>query len=236
VRYEVVYMKIGVFVYDWAHLKSVEFLRILSGLKGHEIVGVYAKEWGRIPSGPPSKPDDGCETVGEYCANNALPYYISGHGVGCVDSIVATGAEVGVIAGARILPPCVIAAFGRGVINLHPGVLPWNRGLDNVEWGVLNRIPQGVTAHLIDRNVDRGEIINVEVVKTPRNSIKGIYRQLFNLQKDMLIDALECVNMGLRPVLPPDVWGPVHKPLSGQEKARAEELLPEYLDRYGELL
>lgn len=67
--------------------------------------------------------------------------------------------KVGLILGARILPASVIGCFEHGIVNLHPGVLPKNRGLDNVLRATLLGLPQAVTAHLISPRIDMGRRI-----------------------------------------------------------------------------
>ena len=48
---------------------------------------------------------------------------------------------------------------------MHPGILPQNRGLDSVKWAIAKGIPQGVTCHIIDKNIDRGlKIIQEEII------------------------------------------------------------------------
>ena len=46
--------------------------------------------------------------------------------------------DIGIILGARILSKQIIDAFSIGIVNLHPGILPENRGLDNVKWSIIN--------------------------------------------------------------------------------------------------
>ena len=72
--------------------------------------------------------------------------------------------EIGVILGARILSEEVIKCFSKGIVNFHPGVLPENRGLDNLKWAIFNNIPQGVTTHFIDKNIDEGVLIKKDIV------------------------------------------------------------------------
>ena len=40
--------------------------------------------------------------------------------------------------GARILKPSAFSPFRKGVMNMHPGILPDNRGLDTIKWAILN--------------------------------------------------------------------------------------------------
>lgn len=44
-------------------------------------------------------------------------------------------------------------------INVHPGYNPYNRGWYPQVFGILNRLPVGVTIHEMDRELDHGPII-----------------------------------------------------------------------------
>jgi methionyl-tRNA formyltransferase len=72
--------------------------------------------------------------------------------------------QFGVILGARVLRPEVIAAAPCPILNIHPGVLPTNRGLDTMQWAILNGWPQGVTGHLITNRIDHGPIVRTCVL------------------------------------------------------------------------
>jgi methionyl-tRNA formyltransferase len=67
--------------------------------------------------------------------------------------------DLGIILGARILDEDIIKTFKIGILNLHPGLLPDNRGLDTYQWAIINMIPQGVTSNLIDSKIDGGKIL-----------------------------------------------------------------------------
>lgn len=78
----------------------------------------------------------------------------------------------------RVRPDCVVFVgggliraptlhrSGRGVINCHMGVLPRYRGMDVVEWALLEGRPAevGLTTHLMDPGVDTGPILRVDRV------------------------------------------------------------------------
>ena len=48
-----------------------------------------------------------------------------------------------------------------GIINVHMGILPRYRGMDPVDWALLERNPNqvGLTAHLMDKKIDVGPVI-----------------------------------------------------------------------------
>ena len=58
-----------------------------------------------------------------------------------------------------ILKPEVIKLFPQGCINIHPALLPYNRGWHTNVWPIIKGSPAGVTIHYIDPGVDTGDII-----------------------------------------------------------------------------
>lgn len=55
--------------------------------------------------------------------------------------------------------PAVLGRFPGRAVNLHHGLLPWNRGLDSVLWSIVDGTPKGVTIHHMDAGIDTGDII-----------------------------------------------------------------------------
>lgn len=58
-----------------------------------------------------------------------------------------------------ILKPEIIKISPSGIINLHTGYLPFNRGANPNVWSIVDKTPAGVTLHYIDEGVDTGDII-----------------------------------------------------------------------------
>jgi methionyl-tRNA formyltransferase len=60
----------------------------------------------------------------------------------------------------------VLENAGAGVLNCHMGVLPQYRGMDVVEWPILegNLHLIGMTVHFMDKGVDTGDILRVRHV------------------------------------------------------------------------
>jgi phosphoribosylglycinamide formyltransferase-1 len=107
------------------------------------------------------------------------------------------GVELGLIAGARILKQHIISAFPLGIINFHPGLIPQTRGLDAMLWSVKRDIPQAVTAHLIDRQVDAGELLFVEMMKIyPDDTPLDFQLRLHEMQIDMIPRAISMAAAG----------------------------------------
>jgi len=110
---------------------------------------------------PPHKRKHGqtiAQTLG-FDADNALP----GDQLNDPDiakRLADAGADIGVsILFDYILKPDTIARFPQGVINLHPSLLPFNRGQYPNVWSIVEGTPSGVTLHYIDEGIDTGDII-----------------------------------------------------------------------------
>ncbi len=53
-----------------------------------------------------------------------------------------------------------INIFPRGVVNLHPSYLPYNRGAYPNVWSIVDETPAGATLHYVDEGIDTGDIIS----------------------------------------------------------------------------
>ena len=99
--------------------------------------------------------------------------------------------ELGVILGARILKRETIERFSKGILNLHPGILPGNRGLDNLKHSLLKNLPIGVTAHFIDHRIDMGRILRTKEIKIyADDTIRDLYIRQRNLEQELMIEVL----------------------------------------------
>lgn len=64
-----------------------------------------------------------------------------------------------------VLSKEVIKIPPRGCINLHSGLLPYNRGQYPNVWSIVEETPAGATLHYIDEGIDAGDIIAQKEVK-----------------------------------------------------------------------
>lgn len=63
--------------------------------------------------------------------------------------------------------PSLLSRY-RSIYNLHPGYLPWCRGLSSVNWAIWEGSPAGATLHEMTGELDAGPIIDgVEVEYGP---------------------------------------------------------------------
>ena len=184
---------IDLLTYDCPHRKTSDILFELI-VNGYNINRVYAAPL--IDLG--LKPDivkmsaNACYNIhtAEICAKFKIPYIVKPHAD-------IEGGNLGIIGGARILPDHVIQKYSIGIINIHPGLLPNNRGLDNIKWALYHDMPQGLTVYFIDKYVDRGQIILKKKVPVyDDDKIYHIHQRLVSMQPKVLIDALNILERG----------------------------------------
>lgn len=75
------------------------------------------------------------------------------------------GADFAVVAAyAKIIPREVINAFPRGIIGVHPSLLPKYRGASPIQSAILNGDKEtGVTLYQMDEKIDHGDILAVSL-------------------------------------------------------------------------
>lgn len=193
-------MKLAVFGYNFKHWKTQNGLLNMccSGFKPDLVILQNHKElkhkqssYSIVPKDQYlQEPKDVCEALG-------IEYLICDHDDNTLaDMLKDCGFDVGVILGARILKSHTIKAFNLGVINMHPAILPDNRGLDNIKWSIFKNLPIGVTVHWIDEKIDRGHLILKDTVNLyKKDELKEVVLRNQNLEQKLLIDALKHISV-----------------------------------------
>jgi methionyl-tRNA formyltransferase len=97
-----------------------------------------------------------------------------------VEAIRQLRPEIGVsVLFGYILRPDLIDVFPRGVVNLHPSLLPYNRGACPNVWSIVDRTPAGVTLHYVAPGIDTGDVIAQQQVGIePVDTGASLYRKL----------------------------------------------------------
>jgi methionyl-tRNA formyltransferase len=82
----------------------------------------------------------------------------------------------------------LIFYLNNKIINLHISFLPWNRGADPNIWSFIDKTPKGVSIHLINEGLDKGDILvqkevffdlNNETLKSSYDKLNQIIKELF---------------------------------------------------------
>ena len=187
----IIFMKIILFVYDFPHKKSLKGMQLIKsyGLKDVVVISSpkielkFRQSRNRIAvlENEIVQPTN---LAAQYGWESLVASHNSDESISFLKKIQP---DYGIILGSRILSKKVIECFSEGIINFHPGVLPENRGLDNLKWAIYKNIPQGVTTHFIDEKIDVGnkifkEILEIEIDDT----LFDINSKLLDLQLNHL--------------------------------------------------
>ena len=85
----------------------------------------------------------------------------------------------------------VIDSVGKGILNLHMGLLPRFRGMNALEWSLFHKQKIGITLHYIDRGIDTGAVLNFsEITRSLGDSIADLRHKSTPLGLKMLIEFL----------------------------------------------
>lgn len=189
-------MKICVFAYNFKHKKTQDGIIKLISSK-YKISQVIAMNKIKLYS-PKKKIEIIIKDINYLhpkilCESLKIPYSVISHNSSkCIRFLKNKKFDIGIVLGARILREEVINCFKIGILNLHPGLLPENRGLDTHQWAILNMIPQGATAHLIDRKMDRGRILIRKKIKIyTQDTLKDFFYRIQSLEMDLMIKSLK---------------------------------------------
>tara|TARA_Y100001973_G_C5199338_1_gene336504 strand:+ start:1983 stop:2684 length:702 start_codon:yes stop_codon:yes gene_type:complete len=233
-------MRIGVFAYNFNHWKTQLGLQnlVLSGYNPKVVfaadkikLNVYRSNIRTSPRGIfLHHPRQIAKCFG-------IEYFVTKHNSQETSSLIKQyDLDVGVVLGARILKPLVISPFKKGVINMHPGILPENRGLNTIKWAILNDLPQGVTTHLIDEKIDRGLLIdkkNIEIHKD--DNLADIKIKLMNLEQSMMLESLKAIEQDTINFTKIGK-GNYNKPLDNQKEKFLLKKFDEYKEKWAEIL
>lgn len=100
---------------------------------------------------------------------------------------------VGIVAAySRILPSFLIGAFEKGIIGVHPSLLPLYRGVTPIQSVLLNgETKTGVTLYLVDEQVDHGSILSsAEAPISNEDTYKTLEESLAQAGAELLIKTI----------------------------------------------
>jgi phosphoribosylglycinamide formyltransferase-1 len=190
-------MKLALIGYDFPHVRTCDFMLYLS--RHHGLKCVLAAPWQklnlphninrtRLKREPPLHPKEVAELLN-------IPYHSLAHNSEeCRKLITEYDLDIAIIGGARILSTKTINAFNYGIVNIHPGLLPENRGLNALQWAVYLDLPQAITSHFIDYRIDAGRFINKELVPLFRDdTIFDVAQRLYDRQFPLLKQTLNAI-------------------------------------------
>lgn len=102
----------------------------------------------------------------------------------------------------------LIESFPGGCVNIHTGLLPYNRGAHPNVWSIVEGTPAGVTIHYMDAGVDTGDIIaQREVSVEPVDTGERLYRKLERAAVELFAESWPVIRSGNAPRIPQALRG-----------------------------
>ena len=94
------------------------------------------------------------------------------------ETIAELKPDFGVVASyGKILPRALLDLFPRGILNIHPSLLPLYRGSSPIQTTILNGDTKtGVTIMLMDEKMDHGPILAQKELTSPPNPLSFVSR------------------------------------------------------------
>lgn len=127
-----------------------------------------------------------------------------------------------IIGWSQIASPAVLQAPARGVLGIHPTMLPVGRGRAAIPWAILKRLPEtGVTLFQLAEGVDTGPIVEqLRIQLSPGTDATWLYQAVNNAHVDLIREVMPKLAAGqLAPVAQDEsratVW-PGRKPEDGR--------------------
>lgn len=181
--------KIAVLTYPVKHRKTYDVLSLLKA-NGYTDVEVYAIPFHYQKKHSPiirHRPEMNFQIpeIGELCFNLGYRYE-----QGELESFNIDKERIVLLAGAGILPKEFVDKYI--IINAHPGYIPNCRGLDAFKWAIAEKLPVGVTTHLLGGEIDAGKIIErriIDIYKT--DTFHSVAQRVYENEVSMLVEAIE---------------------------------------------
>lgn len=93
-----------------------------------------------------------------------------------------------IIGWSQIAGPDVLASARRGVLGMHPTLLPEGRGRASIPWAILKRLDRtGVTLFRLDEGMDTGPIIAQQVIPLESDeTATALYERVVDAHRALL--------------------------------------------------
>jgi len=133
----------------------------------------------------------------------------------------------------RYIPPALLAIPHLGTLNVHPSLLPANRGPEPLFWTFrLGHERTGVTIHLMDEKLDSGDIVVQEAIDVPEGiSYAELEEQTAELGGALLVQAVNALASGQAERRPQDESQSSYYPYPANQDGREDFVIhPEQWD------
>ena len=108
-------------------------------------------------------------------------------------------ADIFVVVAFRMLPEEVFTIPEMGTFNVHASLLPNYRGAAPIHWAVMNgESKTGVTTFFLNKEIDKGDIIDFEEVEIGANETTGeLYKRLMQVGATLAVKTIDSIGKGV---------------------------------------
>jgi len=145
----------------------------------------------------------------EFCSRRDIPL-VKFRNINDPDAVVAIrGAKLDwlmIIGWSQIAREEVLSLPSRGVLGMHPSLLPVGRGRAAVPWAILLDLPEtGVTMFKLDGGVDTGPIVAQERLPLDvREDASSLYKRVNDAHRTLILNSWEGLAAGSLTFRPQD--------------------------------
>lgn len=131
-----------------------------------------------------------------FCAARAIPFsrVNSLASVKAIKCSQDNSPDLIIYSGGGILRNAFIKTARIGVLNAHSGPLPAIRGMNAIEWSLIEGLEPTTTVHLIDSGIDTGRILHSELIPT------GEKDDIYDLRGKAVVHNIELITKVLRSI------------------------------------
>jgi methionyl-tRNA formyltransferase len=91
----------------------------------------------------------------------------------------------------------VLDSVVKGVLNLHPAYLPYNRGWHTPSWAILDGTPAGASLHFMTEGLDDGDVVHQEQIAVdPADTAHTLYLKLKDLELRVFVEGWRRLSQG----------------------------------------
>lgn len=135
--------------------------------------------------------------------------------------------DIIVLGGAPILKSKILEIPKIGVLNAHPGILPFAKGMDVVSQSIIDQLPLGTTVFKVDKGIDSGDILLKEYLNI---EIKGkklyeIETKIEELCATTMIKGIRLISENNYSFIPQEKKGKVYRALTLKKYLSVKKIL-----------
>lgn len=121
---------------------------------------------------------------------NETTFFIDGSSYISLNFIKPHNPDLIVLHGCHsILSKDIVDLYKSKIINCHGAYLPYNRGRHPNVWSNIENTPSGGTIHLIDEDIDKGQVIfRKQIFPHPDDTLASTYWKIRDLLEEMFIE------------------------------------------------